>query len=78
MGEKMNTNSRGYLSTPDPALFPHMISFQSSPTITVALGANPHCEQMCNAGAGSGLVGIKSLVTTYNAYINIDASGIFN
>ena len=60
-----------YLCTPDPALFPHMISFQSSPTIMVAFGANPHCEQMCNTGAGSGLVGTKSLVTTYNAHVNL-------
>ena len=35
----------------------------------VVLGANPHCEQMCKTGAGSGFVGRKSLVTIYTIFL---------
>ena len=54
-----------------PALSPLIMSVLSSPTTATWLGCSPHCSQMWSTGAGWGLHGSKSRVTTYTVYINM-------
>ena len=58
-----------------PAFWQHFISCTPSPTKATSAGSRPHCLQMWNTAAGSGLHGSKSRVNICRAQVRVHDEG---